>query len=183
TTRNYGGTGIGMSITYALVSLMNGKINVASEEDNGTTFTVRLPVLKGIKALPLKNETKINQLKLNNKTILLAEDNRINQTIVKAMLGDTGVTMKIVANGIEAIDMAKALTPDLILMDIEMPKIDGIKACKVIKKIMPNVPIIALTANVMSDDIEKYLDAGFNGIVGKPIELDVLLKAIDSSIT
>jgi CheY-like chemotaxis protein len=99
------------------------------------------------------------------------------------MLGDTGVTMKIVANGIEAIDMAKALTPDLILMDIEMPKIDGIKACKVIKKIMPNVPIIALTANVMSDDIEKYLDAGFNGIVGKPIELDVLLKAIDSSIT
>jgi PAS domain S-box-containing protein len=183
TTRKYGGTGIGMSITYALVSLMNGKINVASEEDNGTTFTVRLPVLKGIKALPLKNETKINQLELNNKTILLAEDNRINQTIVKAMLGDTGVTMKIVANGIEAIDMAKALTPDLILMDIEMPKIDGIKACKVIKKIMPNVPIIALTANVMSDDIEKYLDAGFNGIVGKPIELDVLLKAIDSSIT
>jgi PAS domain S-box-containing protein len=182
TTRKYGGTGIGMSITYALISLMKGQIEVASEENKGTTCTVRLPILKGAKALILKNEPKATRLQLKNKTILVAEDNRINQTIVKSMLADTGATVKIAVNGIEAIDMTKALIPNLILMDIQMPKLDGIKACKVIKKIMPNLPIIALTANVMSDDIEKYIEAGFNSIVGKPIELDVLLKAIESSL-
>ncbi len=181
-TRKYGGTGIGLSITYALVNLMQGKIDVTSEENKGTTFTVRLPILKGIKPLPQKNETKVTQIELKNNTILVAEDNPINQAIVKAMLANTGANVEIAVNGMEAIDKTSELKPDLILMDIQMPKLDGIEACKMIKNLRPELPIIAFTANVMSEDIENYKAVGFDGYVGKPIELDVLLGVIGAHL-
>ncbi len=177
-TRKFGGTGIGMSITYALVKLMHGSIVVASKLNKGSSFTIKLPLQKG--TMKPKDEPKVNlpQFYLANKTILVAEDNRINQAIVKAMLQDTGASVEIANNGIEATDMAKNLKPDIILMDIQMPELDGISACKAIKKFMPKCPIIALTANVMSCDIQLYDEVGFDGHIGKPIELDIMLNTL-----
>ncbi len=184
-TRNYGGTGIGMSITYALVKLMGGSIEVASEQGRGSTFTVRMPLEKVSTQANAKISTESSseaseqiQLDLTGKNILVAEDNRINQAIVKAMLTATGASIYIANNGLEAISIAQQHKPDLVLMDIQMPELDGISACKQLKTQFSGLPVIAFTANVMSYDIQSYQQAGFDGYLGKPLERQQLLVTI-----
>lgn len=175
TSRKFGGTGLGMSITQDLVSLMQGNIKVASTEGKGTKFVVFLPLEHSTKpellnTTPLKTDIP----DLTGKNILIAEDNVINQEIIKSMLEKTSAKIEFAENGEIAIHKFKEMSPDLILMDIQMPLMDGKQAFIKIRETDKQVPIIALTANVMSEDIKSYQALGFSGHIGKPIEMQEL---------
>jgi PAS domain S-box-containing protein len=171
TTRHFGGTGLGLPIAKQLANLMGGEITVTSEENIGSTFILTLPLRK----TDLKDDDKLeltpapNAEKLN---ILLAEDNRINQKVFSAIFRPTKATIRIANDGVEAVDEVGGLLPDLIFMDIQMPNMDGVQACEIIKRSYPTIPIIALTANVMTRDIDKYKQAGFDHCLGKPIDIN-----------
>jgi len=179
-TRKYGGTGIGMSITQTLVHLMEGQISVDSEINKGTTIRVTLPLKKAQATADdlVLTSTPESSLNLTGKHILIAEDNAINQAIIEAMLEPFNPTLTIVANGEEAVQSAFTKRPDLILMDIQMPVKDGVTACQEILAQMHDIPIVALTANVMAQDIDTYLKAGFVAHLGKPLATSVLEKKL-----
>ncbi len=178
-TRKYSGTGLGMAITEALVELMHGYIWVDSELGRGTEIIVHLP-LEECEALVkhAKSEPPVLN-ELSHKYILVVEDNDINQAIVQAMLQTRGVRIDIAENGREGIEMVENEKPDLVLMDIQMPVMDGITSCLKIKELYPTLPVVALTANVMSDDIAEYKKAGFDDHIGKPIEQDILHRCLN----
>ncbi|GHG02848.1 hypothetical protein GCM10017161_34800 [Thalassotalea marina] len=175
-TRKFGGTGLGMAITYSLVTLMDGQIEAQSSEGKGSRFKVTLP-LTSTESLP-ENISVVDLPSLVNKKILIVEDNRINQTIVQKMLKDSGGELFVAHNGAQGIEMYNECQPDLILMDIQMPVLDGVSACKHIRVTDKSVPIIALTANVMREDILLYKEVGFNECVAKPIEISELNKLL-----
>ncbi len=174
TTRKYGGTGLGMAISQNLTNLMDGEISVKSKEHVGTSFMVNLPMVK-VDKLSVEQEINsaaevINAPDLQDKIILVAEDNRINQMVVKKMLELTKAKVYLAQNGIEAIKLYQQEQPDIILMDIQMPELDGVGACQNIRALGSKVPIIALTANVMKDEVSQYLSSGFNAHIAKPID-------------
>lgn len=182
TTRKHGGTGLGMSICSTLVELMKGKIDVQSELGVGTKFVVELPLPVSQERL---NNHEIEQQTipdLSHKTILVAEDNRINQLIIKKMISLTNANFQLAENGKEALSLYEFCQPDLILMDIQMPEMDGVMACKYIRMTNQDIPIIALTANVMSNDVAEYLASGFNGHIGKPIDQNQLYEALSQNL-
>lgn len=182
-TRKYGGTGLGMSITQNLVELMNGEISVHSELGKGTKFEVFLPLSKSVNPeVETKDEANFSPPDLNGKTILVVDDNEINRVIVLTMLKETNATTVSACNGVEALEKFSEVAPDLILMDIQMPEMGGVEACVKIKDLNEDVPIIALTANVMEEDIEQYRTAGFCGHLGKPLEMRALFKSLASRI-
>lgn len=178
TTRKFGGTGLGMSITMSLVNLMNGQIEIQSELGKGTKIKVKLPLKR--KALSIKP----NQLKqfgapdLVGKSIFIAEDNSINQEVIKSMLEPTKADLLIVENGQLAVDAAKNNHIDLVLMDIQMPVMGGVEACKLIKEAKPQLAVIALTADVMPNEIDNFLNQGFDEHVAKPVNLNHLFKTL-----
>ncbi len=184
TTRRYGGTGLGMAITKQLVDLMEGTITVKSELGKGTQFDVNLP-LKVANIDKIKKSRRKEHLTpdLKNKTILLAEDNKINQTVFNAMMGPTNANIIVAEDGLEAIEKFKEFQPDIVFMDIQMPNMDGVEACIKIQDIDKNVPIIALTANVMEADVKKYMRTGFAAHLGKPIELNALYREASFHLT
>ena len=184
TVRKFGGTGLGMSIVESLVNMMKGKISANSEIDKGTSISVILPLARASADYSNKadKELSIEMPDFSNKYILIAEDNRVNQIIVKANLSPTNAKLKIVANGEEAVREALLERPDIILMDIQMPVMDGICACKKILAQMESLPIIALTANVMSEDIAKYREVGFVEYIAKPFEVNDLFGKIKKHI-
>jgi signal transduction histidine kinase/FixJ family two-component response regulator len=184
TTRNYGGTGLGLSIAKQLTNLMGGNINVISKENMGSIFSVVLP----LKKTTLKSNNKLSLKKTQAPQaqgfdILLAEDNKINQKVFNAVVRPTKANIRIANDGIEAIAEIGKLIPDLIFMDIQMPNMDGVEACKAIKKSNPNIPIIALTANVMAHDIKKYRQAGFDDCIGKPIDVQEIYTLLQKFLT
>jgi len=182
-TRRYGGTGLGMSITQSLVHLMHGEISVASKENVGTCVTVSLPLVavEAQKAMaPDAIEPCIQQ---NEKTILIAEDNDINQVILNSMLATRYHNIHIVENGQLAVEFAKTRQVDVILMDIQMPVMDGVEACKRIKSLQPSVPIIAITANIFEEDIALYEAAGFDAYIAKPFEKNHLFATIQKALS
>jgi CheY-like chemotaxis protein/two-component sensor histidine kinase len=184
TTRNFSGTGLGLSISKQLANLMGGKIIVSSKENIGSTFTIILPLEKT--QVKSNNSSEFTEAKIPNAegiNILLAEDNRINQKVFNAIIHPTKATIRIASNGIKAIDEVGKLLPDMIFMDIQMPNMDGIHACKIIKDLHPDIPIIALTANVMAHDIEKYTRAGFDHCLGKPVDVQKVYKLIQQILT
>ncbi|MFC3032745.1 ATP-binding protein [Pseudoalteromonas fenneropenaei] len=181
TTRKYGGTGLGLAIVKQIVHLMNGSIALQSEEGIGTTFHVQLPIRSEV--LVSKNESKqLVAPNLAGITLLLAEDNKINQTVFCAMLKGTGANLLIANDGLEALEIAQANTVAAIFMDIQMPNLDGLNACKMLQQAGFTPPIIALTANVMPDDVKTYQNSGFAACVGKPIDLQQLYATINKVI-
>jgi CheY-like chemotaxis protein len=156
---------------------MGGKIDVVSEVDKGTIVSICLP-LKKDKFEELSKVELPKLTLLNTKNVLLVEDNKINQMIAEAMLESMGINVTVAANGQQALDEVKEKNYDLVLMDIQMPVMDGITACRKIRETNQSLPIIAFTANVMADDILKYQVEGFNGHIAKPIDLDVLMQVL-----
>ncbi len=178
TTRKFGGTGLGMSITKALVELMEGNISVKSKIGEGSQFLVTIPMTKVQLTSDKKNEQQTRPPNLANVKVLLAEDNKVNQAIFQAMLKPTGATVLIADDGKEAIELVAKNEPDLVFMDIQMPVMDGIESNKWLKQRLPLLPVIALTANVTSNDITRYRREGFISCVAKPIEIEKLYKAL-----
>lgn len=175
TTRKYGGTGLGLAITKQLVELMAGNIRVQSEVAKGSQFTIELPLQKTQNSNVDKTQKQKQSVpQLQGIKVLLAEDNAVNRQIFQAMIKPTNANVELAFDGQQAIDIVAEYQPDVIFMDIQMPNVDGIQACKAITKMSPNTPIYALTANVMQADVERYQEVGFNGHLGKPLDMNKL---------
>ncbi|MFC3649092.1 ATP-binding protein [Planctobacterium marinum] len=183
TTRKYGGTGLGMSITVSLVHLMNGEISLDSDEGKGTSVQVTLPLAQTDLQTAGNDETPTSIPDLSGVQVLIAEDNEINQAIIESMLEKTGAALTLAENGRLAVEAFKAQQFHIVLMDIQMPEMDGIEAFRQIQQINPKVPVVALTANVMADDIQRYQALGFVNHVGKPFNMDFLYQVLTTSLT
>lgn len=175
TTRQFGGTGLGMSITQKLIEMMHGELSVSSQPGVGTLFEVLIPLQTcTVQEEELTQDEVDTAPQLSGKKILVAEDNEINQMVIEAMLLPTQATVKIASNGKEAYELFESFQPDLILMDIQMPVMDGFESLYLLQQTDLKVPVIALTANVMSDDVKTYESAGFSDHIAKPILLNHL---------
>ena len=187
----YKGTGLGMPISKKYVELMGGTITVDSRKGVGTTFTVEIP-------MELTNAEKVEKTKplvqyndLKGIKVLLAEDNDLNAELATILLEDLGMTVTRAADGQEVVDLFAehpAGTYDIILMDIMMPKMDGHQAAKAIRAMYADrsdaeeIPIIALSANAFSEDVQASLDAGMNGHVSKPLNMEEVTKVIERNL-
>jgi len=179
-TRKFGGTGLGMAITKQLTELMGGSITVNSRKNIGTTFTLCIPFSEGAEEdLPVQENVITNQSSLKNRKILLVEDNAVNRMVASITLSQYGAIITEAQNGQEAVDAVKENCFDIILMDMQMPVLDGVEATKVIREdIQSTVPIIALTANAIKGESDKCFAAGMNDFVSKPFEEEQLVAVI-----
>jgi PAS domain S-box-containing protein len=182
TTRKYGGTGLGMSITISLIKLMGGELRLISELNKGTDIQVVLPLQQEAIDKKHKKTKSLTAPNLSSLAILIAEDNKINQVLIQSILKPTNANLTIVEDGQQAVDAIKKDKFNLVLMDIHMPNMDGTEAQLLIKELNPKLPVIALTANVMANDIDHYLKQGFVAHVGKPIDMNNLYGVLNQFV-
>ncbi|MCB0807019.1 MAG: PAS domain S-box protein [Bacteroidales bacterium] len=180
-TKEYGGTGLGLTISRRLVELLGGNIWVESVLHEGSTFYFSLPFEKtSITNNHRVNLTLTGKRDWTGKTILVAEDESSNFELINATLQTTNINVLRANNGIEAVEICKKGHPiNLILMDIRMPEMDGYEATRHIKKMFPNMPVVSLTAYAMAEDREKSFHAGCNEYISKPFNPIDLLNKID----
>lgn len=184
TTRRFGGTGLGLSICRELVTLMDGEIGVRSVEGKGSTFwfTILVPVTEPQKRQDPSDETQSADAPKAPLSILVADDSKVNRMLIARMLEKSGHHVELAEDGEQAVLKAGAGSYDVILMDMQMPVIDGLAATRTIRqRLADRSPvIIALTANAMAGDREKYLAAGLDDHIGKPIDWQALRRSLDS---
>ena len=181
TTRQYGGTGLGLSISYNLVKLMGGELHVKSKLGVGSEFYFNLPLKQGSEIIDKTAKTQSTDF--SNLKILLVEDNKANQLFMKVIFKQLKITFDIANDGLEAIEQFKDNKYDVILMDENMPNMNGIKATQEILKLekeqnLKHTRIIALTANALKGDRERFLDAGMDDYLTKPLDKDKLVNCL-----
>ncbi|MBE0653131.1 MAG: PAS domain S-box protein, partial [Bacteroidales bacterium] len=185
-TRSYTGSGLGLAISRGFVELMNGKIWAESEYGKGARFYFTIPYRPAFRPghIKFKKKKEISDFKWENLNILIVEDNLVSYKLLEISLGKTGCKVLHAENGADAIDMVKKYEDiDIVLMDIQLPVMNGYDATRAIKQIRPGLPVIAQTANAMDSDRMKCLNAGCSDYVTKPIVLDNLLPVIETYVS
>ena len=197
TTRKYGGTGLGLAISRKLIERLGGRIGAWSEFGRGSTFWFELTAASASEAdvklcSPETNESDVQSAIETIKgvgrqlKILVAEDNATNQLVIKTSLSKFGIYCDVAANGVEAVAAAQRTTYDLILMDLQMPEMDGLEAARTIRRLpspAKDIPIVALTANAFKEDAERCAKAGMNGYATKPFRPQDLVAAIGNALS
>ena len=189
TTRKYGGTGLGLTIVKSIVELQGGSIDVKSKVGQGTTFFMDLPfklseaeVVEDGSEEIIKNIDEMDHLK--DIKVLMAEDNEINQELARFIFQDLGWDLDIAENGVVALEMLRKGSYDIVLMDIQMPEMDGYQATKKIrtelKPPLSEIPVMAITAHALKSEVQKCLDAGMDGYISKPFQVDELVRKIEA---
>ncbi len=187
-TREYGGSGLGLAISKKMLDQLGGRLCVSSEPGKGSVFSFNITVDMAM-AKDAAGDTPKTEIPKNlGYTILLAEDNRLNQRVITKMLEKMGCRIDVATNGKEAIDLLKLALPaeerpryDIILMDIQMPVLDGLKATSMIRAQEDEesrIPIVAVTAHAMKGDREKFIDAGMDGYLAKPVRRKDLIATL-----
>jgi len=183
TTRQFGGTGLGLAISKQITEIMNGKIWVESQKDIGSTFyfTAKFTKLPDDFEWEDKSDFNLNESEqaiesLHGSKVLLVEDNELNLELARELLVEVGITVETAVNGQEAVELLEKEKFDGILMDCQMPVMDGYEATKIIRSQshLKDLPILAMTANAMAGDKEKVLAVGMNDHISKPIDPNVM---------
>ena len=185
-TRRFGGSGLGLSISRKLAEMMDGRIDVASTLGQGSRFSLRLPVdaISAGPAIAEPGDATIDAMAASAR-ILVAEDNTSNQRVIDYFLRPIGAAVTIVGDGQQALEALAQAPFDLVLMDMQMPVMDGLEATRRLRAsggVNANIPVIALTANVMEDQKKACFAAGMTGHVAKPIDARVLLTSVINAI-
>lgn len=194
TTRKFGGTGLGLAITKQLVELLDGKLTVSSTPNKGSVFTINLPIGIELKTLDQydkykyiehynrNNDSQMDTLDFNG-TVLVAEDSPSNQALIEILLKKVNIEPVVVTDGKQAIDTIKKQQFDLVLLDIQMPRMTGYKVAQEARKAGIKTPLVALTANAMAGEREKCIKTGFNDYLSKPIDREKLYKMLKKFLT
>ncbi|MBK5915234.1 ATP-binding protein [Rhodocyclus purpureus] len=179
-TRRHGGTGLGLAISQRLVGMMGGRIEVDSAPGSGSVFRFELLLARAVAPAGTPQPVAGSAPEFADRWILLAEDQPLNQEILRDMLVRLGCRVDVAGDGVEAVERARSVGFDLILMDVQMPRLDGLAATRVIRALpgYRDVPIIALTASVFAEDRQLCLDAGMNAHLGKPVTPDMLARIL-----
>ncbi len=181
--RKYAGTGLGLSITKRLVEIMNGDITFKSKHGIGSTFfiTLRNVEITEVKEVQMQKKFSIdiNNIIFKPSKLLVVDDDDMNRKLIKEFLINTNIDVKEALNGKEGFEAAKQYNPDIILMDIKMPVIDGYEATKMIQEeLQKKIPIIALTASAMKKDEKRITKAGFHSFLSKPVKIETLINEL-----
>lgn len=184
TTRKYGGTGLGMFITKSLVELMGGSITVSSQKEIGTHVRINLSLPKNlIPVIQLPAKTTMDTGILKNLQILVVDDNEMNRLVASTVLENHGIIVSEAVNGADAIRKLEKKNFDLVLMDLQMPVMDGLEASlKIRKELGLTVPIVALTASALNEESHRCLDAGMNDFIVKPFKEEDMVQVLIRNI-